>query len=283
MPTIKTDFFIPPEGRFCYPFLDTPRMEDLNGKRLDDPKYETVFYIPKTSANPQECRVYQQLAAKIMEVVNQAFRGQWPERDWKNWPIRDGDAELEKSPWGAGCWRIACHGGKFRPPGYDAGNNPLQRDVTDRYRDFKGGDYGYVSINCFSYDNITKGVSFGLEMFKKSRDGDPIGGGGARPVEAVFGAPTGQPVQSFMDPRPAQFPPPLPNGVYGGAPPVGYAGQPPQQAPYAGPQQGPQSNFSQSPSGYGGPFGPGAPPQVNSGGAGQPGPGMPPVPPIGTR
>ena len=149
--SIKTDFFHTPEGRFAYCFLDTPRTKDPAGKPLERPKYETAFYIPKTNPDPRQCRVYTFLSAKVMEVVQLAFRGTWPMRNWDNWPIHDCDAdpkELANAPWGRGCWRVRLSGGDIRPRVVDIGNNDIPLDIAGSFRGFKSGDYGIASINC---------------------------------------------------------------------------------------------------------------------------------------
>ena len=209
MPSAKTEFFLTPQGRFCWPYLDQPRTTDMVGKTLDEPKYEVVLYIPKTSADRNQDRAFLALSQKVMEVVLQQFRGQWPQisprGEWLDWPIDDCDADaagLEKAPWGRGCWRIRLSGGKFPPKVVDGGNNDLRQfiGINGQFRDgvFKGGDYGIASVNCYGWEfsNVKKGVSFGLEGVKKTADGDPIGGGG-RSANEIFGAPTGQPQPAY--------------------------------------------------------------------------------------
>ena len=160
-------------------------------------------------------------------------------------------------------WAVRLSGGKYRPRVFDAGNNPIELGVDGKFRpgtikggDGIGGDWAMVSVNAYEWDYgaSRKGVSFGVEGIKVTRQDEQIGGGG-RSGEAMFGAPTGQP-------------------VFGGAPPQGGYGAPP--APPAMPQQQwgapsapPQGPYGASPQG-----GYGAPPQ---------GPyGVPPAPPQGS-
>ena len=46
--------------------------------------------------------------------------------------------------------------------------------------DFKSGDYGYAVINAFTWENKEngKGITFGISMAMKSKDGESLGGGG---------------------------------------------------------------------------------------------------------
>jgi hypothetical protein len=269
MTAYKSDFFVTPECRFAYAYLDEPRTEDLNGKKLDEPKYEAVLYFPKTNPDPRLCSTYQLLMRYLTDGMQRLWSGQWPKPNYKDWPIHDCDAdfqELEKNPHGRGMWRIRASAGKYPPDVADPNNNKMEKDVRGRFRYFKGGDWGYASINVFSYDNtFGKGLSFGLEGVKKTRDGDSIGGGG-RSIEQIWGPSTG-PAVGGGGPAPA-----LPPGMSGygalttpqqqpyappGAP-APYAGQPPQQQPYAGqpPQQQPSYPAAAPQGVYGG-----APPQ----------------------
>jgi hypothetical protein len=312
MPSVKTEFFLTPEGRFVYPFLDLPRTKDPAGKPLDAPKYEVRMYIPKTSPDWRQCKVYAMLAAKVQEVLNAAFRGQWPMRNGENWPIIDCDADpqrLEREPWSAGHWAIALHAGQFRPKVVDQGNNEIPVDITGRFRDFKSGDYGYASINCYSYDNINKGVSFGVEGVKKTRDGEMVGGG-QRSVEQMFGGPpAGQPAfpsapsgygaaQGSFSQNPAGYgapfsPPPgqppqqqPPQQQYGAPPPPQqqYGAPPPPQQQYGAPPPPQQVYGGAPPAGPNGPppqYAPAGLPPQQPGYGQQGGPGMPPPPPMG--
>lgn len=234
----KTEFKTTPmEGRFAWCFLDQPRTEDMNGKKLETPRYECAFYFPKTDRDPNKCRNYAFFGALAFEVVQNAYRGQWPmigrDGSWTDWPIDDCDADTDgiaKYPWQSGMWRVRLSAGKFRPRVFDPGNNLIDLGVDGKFRpgtfkgsDGIGGDFGLASVNAYEWEfgQARKGVSFGVEGIKVTQQGDQIGGGG-RPVEAMFGSPTGQP-------------------VFGGAPPV------PQYAPSAGAPPAPTASQSYQP------------------------------------
>lgn len=56
------------------------------------------------------------------------------------------------------------------------------------------GCYGRVSLRAFAYETNGKGVSFGLQNVQKTRDGEPLGGGGPasadfKPIAAAAGGP----------------------------------------------------------------------------------------------
>ena len=329
MPNAKTNFFIAPEGglegrvagRFCWQFLDVPRDKDAAGAALKEPRYETVFYLPKQGRDPQSCPVYQALARRIQEVLTQQFGGIWPQIDprtgaWIDYPIYDCDLyteELKTQPWGAGHWRIRLSAGRYPPNCCDEYNVTLARDLQGRFRDFRNGDYGIASINCFGYENAQfrkKGVSFGLEGVKKIRSGDPIGSG-VRSPEQMFGpasaAPPAQPAVPAGYAQPQYAPQPVQQPQYAPQPvqQPQYAPQPPAYGsaqtnpPYGGPavQAGPtpvESAYGTPPSQYGGAAYPSsappappvygqAPPGAQAPGYGPPQSGMPPAPPIGQR
>ena len=330
MPNAKTNFFIAPEGglegrvagRFCWQFLDVPRDKDAAGVALKEPRYETVFYLPKQGRDPQSCPAYQALARRIQEVLTQQFGGTWPQIDprtqqWIDYPIHDCDLyteELKTQPWGAGHWRIRLSAGKYPPTCCDEYNVTLARDLQGRFRDFRNGDYGIASINCFGYENAQfrkKGVSFGLEGVKKIRSGDPIGSG-VRSPEQMFGpstvAPQQQPTpppsyaQPQYAPQPVQQPQYAPQPVqqpqYALPPGQGAQAYPTREPAYA-PSQAPAPTYAPAPVGMppvqGGPaqypssappappvYGQ-APPGAQAPGYGPPQSGMPPAPPIGQR
>ena len=103
--TFKTEFKTTPmEGRFAWCYLDKPRMEDMNGQPLKEPKYECAFYFPKRGADRNADPNYLFFAQLAWEVVTSVYRGQWPGSEW---PIEDCDADasdVEKYPWQRGMW-----------------------------------------------------------------------------------------------------------------------------------------------------------------------------------
>lgn len=307
--TYSTQFQTAPmEGRFAWCYLGARRTTDMDNKPLEKPRYECGFYFPKLGADRNADRNWLFFYSLLQEVVNAAYRGQWPAIDprgeWKDFPIEDCDfpAYVEKYPWARGMWRVRLSGGNFAPRIFDLGNNLLTPDVDGKYRvdqfkgdDNSGGDWGMVSVNAYewSYGASRKGVSFGVEGIKVTRHDEKIGGAAGRPVEQMFGAPTGQ---SVAGGAPLVAPPPLPGSPvpptqgYGA---LQYAPAPGAHAPYTapggtsavatapsylGPGQGPGSAPpypSNPPQGYG------PPPIVPGAQTPYPGgpPGMPPVPP----
>ena len=78
----KTEFKTGPmEGRLAWCYLGQPRTVDMDNKPKVQPSYECSFYFPKTHADPRQCRNYAFFAQHALDVVQNAYRGQWPMMD----------------------------------------------------------------------------------------------------------------------------------------------------------------------------------------------------------
>jgi hypothetical protein len=207
----------PLEMRIVWPWLDKKKPTDYENKPLapEDQSFEATFFVPKTAATPWECRNYQALVARQMEVIAPlwgTWKGYANGRDKTYWPITDCDltspippqdgfpmpnsvsAEfLEKYPWAKNHWRFRATALNM-PRVSDQNNNEMKRNERNELLGLKGGDYVYASINMWGYGKGAGGVGYGFEGIKKVRDGDPVGGGGGRSIEQMFGAPSGPPV-----------------------------------------------------------------------------------------
>jgi hypothetical protein len=231
MASQSSDFFVPMvngrdlEFRVVWPFVTEKKSKDWKGNAvpLDKQKYEITLFFPKTAASWWECRNYLAMEAYLMTLVVTQW-GQWPGQVSSEgpvkWPITDCDLKqflpaqvgramprnppadyLEKYPWAAGHFSFRAIS-SFPPKCVDATNNDMAKTLHGGLIGFKGGDYVFASLNCFTYDTGTQGISFGFEGIKKTRDGEPIGGGGgSRSAEQMFGAPSGQPV-AYGQPQP---------------------------------------------------------------------------------
>lgn len=170
------------------------------------------------------CPVYQYLLQLVMQALQEKGMSSWPMG--ASFPIIDGDADREaatKYPHQVGHWIIIPRSDNIVPI-LDANNNLIQAKVIGGVTTFKSGDFAIASINAYWYNNTSKGVIFGLEGVKKTRDGESIGGQGQRAPDQVFGAPTGAPVYAGAITPQAAAPPPAQPGM---APPPAPGGQPP--------------------------------------------------------
>lgn len=85
-------------------------------------------------------------------------------------PIRDADAEGKEKEGYAGHFFIKA-ANKNRIPVVDAAKLPVTNPAL-----VYGGMYCRALINAYSYDNVSKGVSFGLQALQLVRDGTPFVG-----------------------------------------------------------------------------------------------------------
>jgi len=84
----------------------------------------------------------------------------------------------------AGCTFIrVISGEEYRPRLFNANVLP----IGDQ-NELKSGDYGYAVINAFTWENKEKGkgISFGVSMIQKAKDGESLGGGGGADPDAFF-------------------------------------------------------------------------------------------------
>ena len=251
-PNARTNFFIPMVGsqlvemRIVWPWLADKRVKDWKGNPLppDKQRYEATFIVPKLNSNPFQCANYMSIASKLMEIValQPGWNGQWPGQTSAEgptkWPLTDCDLKtfippqagtpfpktprpdfLEKNPWAAGHWMFRASSNNPVIV-VDAGNNPIPKGLDGNFLGLKGGDYVDPSINAACSTTGTGGVGIYFEAIKKTRDGEPIGGGTQRSPQDIFGAASGAPVYQAVSA------PPLPPGTA----PQGY----PTQAPYSG-------------------------------------------------
>lgn len=244
----RTDFFMPPfEMRLVWPHLATKKTKDHEGKELplDKQYYDATLLIPKTTADPAQCRNYQALMQRINEVLQTQFGGQWPANAAQHgWPIKDCDtdaAQLEKNPFTRGHWKISPWS-SFQPRCVDPSNNDIPVSMDGTLLGLKSGDYVYASINAWGWPD-NKGISLGLEGVKKTREGEAVGTT-QRSVQQMFGGAA-----------PAAMAPPLP----GSAPAVYHA---PAAAFVPQPAPGYAPGFQTPPNAGGSPMSGGYPPGV---------------------
>ena len=98
-------------------------------------------------------------------------------------PFNNGDDKAHKYPEYAGKISIRATS-KHQPGVVDAAVQPIMNQS-----DFYPGCFARMRVNAFTFDNKQIGVSLGLNHIQKVKDGDPLGGGGARErVEEAFEA-----------------------------------------------------------------------------------------------
>ena len=170
---------ITPEGRLIWAWLFQPRkpkpgkdpmyMCDVifNGDALKTPEYAALQNAARACA-------VEKFGDKLAALVAaEKFISPF----WKN--ERKIDPATGKLPAGyePGGFYITVKT-KLRP-GISA-ITPLGMQTVIDENDIYSGCWVRVSVDCFAFDNESRGVNFGLGNVLKTRDGDPIGGGSGR-------------------------------------------------------------------------------------------------------
>jgi hypothetical protein len=242
------------EARIAFPFHHEKRTKSAGGKPLDKPRHDAVVLLPKLGA-ADVCPNYAKLAALAMESARKA----WPtsvdaNKNWTwpaggKWPIQDGDIPhvskpkpgvVAKTPeqiaasnaWRQGSWVIEVSTNLEPGPRVCVMQNGVAQEIPAKVgpngvQYYKSGDYGYVSLNAYSFQNETWGVNYGYEGVLYTRPGEAIGSSGPRSASQMFGSVAGSVGAAPPAPPTAPGAPPAPP-----APPVATA---PPLAPAAPP------------------------------------------------
>lgn len=189
---------ITPEFRASFPYIFKPQKAMEEGK---EPKYSVVMLFPKDA----DLTLMKQLAEKaLVERFGDKMKDEKFVKSLRN-PFRDqGEKQIEGYEAGAK-FVTATATLKFRPGVYDQNRN----DIVEE-KDFYAGCYARAKIHCFAYpapgkpDLGNRGVSFGLDMVQKTRDGDPLAGraqssGDFKPIASAEKASTGAGAKSVFD------------------------------------------------------------------------------------
>ncbi len=234
------------EARIAFPFHHEKRTKSAGGAPLEKPRHDCIVLVPQLNEDPALCANYALLAGLCMEAAIKAW-GSFPQGG--KWPIQNGNVahvskpkpgvvpltpeqQQAKNIWRKGSWVIEVSTNLDPGPRVCVLQNGVAQEIPAKVvagqQLYKSGDYGYVSLNAYSFQNQTFGVNFGYEGVLYTRPGEAIGSSGPRSASQMFGSVAGMAA-------PAALPVP---GVGGLAPPAPLpsAPQPPQQyAPPATP------------------------------------------------
>lgn len=241
-----------PAWRLAYTFLHDKKTKDWEGKPLDTPISEVTVLVPKLHPDPEHCGNMKFLRTFIMEAHIKAGWGS----TWLNgagFPVKNGDeppkpkmvngqlVQPDPASWEfrKNHWYFRAGSSKFNPI-VAILENGVKQELAARVINgrtyYKSGDYGVVGLHCYTYQNKTFGISFGLEGVIFTKDGEPIGTSGPKSMDAMF-AGIGGPAPIQMAPAyTAPGGPPMPpgpsyTGAQAGPAPVGYAQPAIQTAP----------------------------------------------------
>ena len=169
-PTITKCLIGEARMNFCRVF----EPESFNG---GDPKYSVILSFDKDD---------EALVAKIEAAINECvekaktskYGGKLP-KGFKVIELKDGDEDYEGEGF-PGQYTIKASSA-YKPEVVKKGKVMGKTQfvpITDE-DEFYSGCYGYASVSFFAYDNeVSKGVTCGLNSLLKSRDGERFGNGG---------------------------------------------------------------------------------------------------------
>jgi hypothetical protein len=232
------------EARIAYPFHHEKRTKTAGGALLKKPRNDAVVLVPKLGP-AESCPNYKKLSDMAMEAATKAW-GVWP--DGGKWPIQDGDQAhphkpkpgekaltpeqlAERNKWRVGSWVVEVANNLDSGPKVSILTNGVMQDIPAQdvagVRLYKSGDYGYVSMNAYSFQRETWGVNYSYEGVAYTRQGELIGGGPKSSAQMFAGIPLG----AGGAPQ-APGAPPLPPGA-AAAPPLAPAAPVAPVAPVA--------------------------------------------------
>lgn len=197
------------EVRIAFPFHHEKRTKSAGGAPLDKPRHDAVVLVPKLHVDPTLCANYAKLAGLCMEAATKAW-GAFPQGG--KWPVQDGDIAHTPKPkpgvapktaeqlaagnaWRKGNWVIEVSTNLEPGPRVCVMQNGVAAEIPAKIvagvQLYKSGDYGYVSLNAYSFHNQTFGVNFGYEGVLYTRPGEAIGSSGPRSASQMFGGVAG--------------------------------------------------------------------------------------------
>lgn len=153
---------VTPVARVSFPNLFRPRKQgkDANAKE----KYSVSLLFKKD----EDLTVLKKAVAAVLADKFGSDKEKWPKK--LKLPFLD-QGEQEYEGYEKGCLFIRCN--SDQKPGVVNGRNQYVTDEAEVYP----GCYGRATVRAFYYDNSgNKGVSFGLQNFQKTGDGEPLGG-----------------------------------------------------------------------------------------------------------
>ena len=133
------------------------------------PKFSVCAVFTPASFTARDKELWKAMEALADEVSMERFKkklAQLPNNFKK--PFRDGAEKEDLEGFGAG--KVFCNfSSKMRP-----GIIGINRELITNADDFYPGCYARATITAYAYDNVGKGVAFGLQNLQKLKDGDRL-------------------------------------------------------------------------------------------------------------
>lgn len=165
---------VTPVGVLSFPSL----FEKKDFKNGNDPKYMANLIIKKTDEGVAEW--VKKIKTHAAECITEMFPDKIPKN--LSMALKDGDTDTDeqgelkkdKYPEYEGCW-IVTTSSKTNRPGIFTKNADGDTIGLDDQEAIYAGCLGQLSFRMFAFDNVKKGISFGLRGFCKTGDGEPLG------------------------------------------------------------------------------------------------------------
>ncbi len=142
-----------------------------------EPKYSVSILIPKTDT--ETVKVIQEAIENAKQKGKaEKWNGKLPAN--LKTPLRDGDAERSDDEVYAGHWFVNASSANRKPQVVNT-----KRELLTTEEEIYSGCYGKVAISFFPFNaSGNKGIAAGLDAILKTRDGEPLGGGGQSAFDA---------------------------------------------------------------------------------------------------
>ena len=168
----KKNKLITPVFRVCFPavFAVAKQMADAKGP----PKFEVTMVFEPGKMDPEEKARLKAMMAMADAACVEKFKKPLKDIKLPNFhkPFRDGEEKEHLQGFGAGT--IFAKASSKMKPGIVASDKttPIIDDPTAFY----AGCYARATVGVYAYDNVSKGVSFGLRNLMFVRDGEHLDG-----------------------------------------------------------------------------------------------------------
>lgn len=156
-------------GPVRFSYANVHEAKQINGQ--GDPKFSCVGLIDKLDT--KQIAILEKAAE---EAYQEGVKTIWAGKDMRKtpnfkWPVHDGD--LEKPDIEEYKGMVFVNGSNKTRPGilvrFEGNNHPLTN-----LEDFYSGCYGYMTVQFFAFDNMSKGVGCSLQNLLKTKDGEKL-------------------------------------------------------------------------------------------------------------
>jgi len=146
-----------------------PQVFEPKGMDGSEPKFSVVAVFDPSQFDAMQAKAFEALKAAAEAAAVDKFKKPLSSAGLRN-PFRDGAEKAHLEGFGEGLVFMTLSS-KMRPGIIDRN----MQDILDP-SDFYPGCYARATVSCYAYDNVSKGVGFGLQNLQKLGDGDNLTG-----------------------------------------------------------------------------------------------------------